>query len=51
MTDDERLPEIVNVACYASVVKAFTPKSRWRVRGTEERSRGKYVVILERVKK
>lgn len=48
---DEQDAEIVNVACYQTVVHNFKLKSRWRVRATEKRGKGKYVVILERVKK
>ena len=51
MTDKEQDAEIVNVVCYQTVAHNFTNRSRWRVRGTEPRGKGKVVVILERVKK
>jgi hypothetical protein len=43
--------EMVTVVCYASVADAFTKRSRWRVRGKEPRSKGKVVLLLERVKR
>ena len=47
--DPENLAEIATVVCYQNVAHNFSDRSRWRVRATEPRGKGKGVVILARV--
>lgn len=49
--EPENLSEIVTAVCSQSVAHNFSDCSRWRVRATEPRDKGKCLVILERVKK